>query len=115
MRSYLMVTLALDVLAAADNPVEAIARISLVKILYALLVLIVVFLLIRILTATLEALSRRAARARFFFKMMPPVIRFVLWIGGSLVILAIFAPSENALLAVLARLHSHSVSALKTW
>lgn len=52
--------------------------------------------------ATLEALSRRVARARFFFKMLPPIVRFILGLAAMLAILAIFAPSENALLAVLA-------------
>ena len=85
-----------------ESPVGILSNVSPGKILSALLVLVVVYLLIRFITATLEALSNRVARARFFFKMLPPVIRFVLWLGGLVVILSMFAPSANALLAVLA-------------
>jgi MscS family membrane protein len=86
----------------AKPPVGILDKVSFARILDALLILGVVYLLIRFITATLEALGRRVARARFFFKMLPPIARFVLWLAGMLAILAIFAPSENTLLAVLA-------------
>jgi small-conductance mechanosensitive channel len=100
MRNFFSLPFILALQAGAESPVAILNRISPTKILYALLVLVAVYLLIRFITATLEALSGRAARARFFFKMLIPVIRFVLWLGGMIVIIAMFAPSANTLLAV---------------
>ena len=84
------------------SPVSFISGISPSKILYALLILVAAYLAIRFITATLEALSNHAARARFFFKMLIPVMRFVLWLMSIIIVIAIFAPSTNAMLAVLA-------------
>jgi MscS family membrane protein len=96
---YIPITLALQL--KAESPVDILSRISPIKLFDALVVLAVVYLMIRFLTAGLEALSDRAARARFFFKMLIPVMRFILWLGALVVILAMFAPSANTLLAVL--------------
>jgi MscS family membrane protein len=85
----------------AETPMTILSRISPMKIVDALAVLVAVYLIIRFITAALEALSGRAARARFFFKMLIPVIRFVLWLVAMIVIVAMFAPSANTLLAVL--------------
>jgi len=52
--------------------------------------------------ATLEALGQRAPRARFFFKMLAPLVRFGLWLGGTLVVLTIYAPEQQTLFAMLA-------------
>ena len=84
------------------SPVSFLSGISPSKILYALLILVAAYLAIRFITATLEALSNHAARARFFFKMLIPVMRFVLWLMSIIIVIAIFAPSTNAMLAVLA-------------
>jgi MscS family membrane protein len=75
---------------------------SIAKIFYALLIIIAVYAGIRFITIALEALSNRASRARFFFKMLIPVMRFLIWLMGMFVIFAMFAPSANALLAALA-------------
>jgi MscS family membrane protein len=85
-----------------ESPLAMLPYVSSTKIFYAALTLIAVYLMIRFITAALEALSRRSARARFFFKMLIPVMRFMLWLCGMLVIIAMFAPSANALFAVLA-------------
>jgi small-conductance mechanosensitive channel len=84
------------------SPVSFLSGISPLKIFYALLIILVAYLTIRFVTAALEALSAHAARARFFFKMLIPVLRFVLWLFSIIIVIAIFAPSTNALLAVLA-------------
>jgi small-conductance mechanosensitive channel len=41
-------------------------------------------------------------RARFFFNILLPTVRFALWIIGGYVVLAIFAPSQQAMIAVIA-------------
>jgi MscS family membrane protein len=86
----------------AESPLAILPNITFTKIFYAALILIAVYLMIRFITAALEALTHRADRARFFFKMLIPVMRFMLWLCGMLVIIAMFAPSANALFAVLA-------------
>lgn len=88
--------------AAPETPLEVLEAVSAAKALYAILVLAVTYLLVRFSTAMWEALSQRAPRARFFFKMLAPVVRFGLWLGGTLVVLAIFAPEQQTLLAMLA-------------
>jgi MscS family membrane protein len=85
-----------------ETPVEILTRISLTHILYALLILVATYVLVRVSTAITHALAERAPRARFFFLMGTPVIRFVLWLGSGLVILAIFSPSRETLFAILA-------------
>ena len=101
MSGYFSLPLVLALQTGAESPVAILTRISPMKIVYALLVLVAVYVMIRFITATLEALSKHAARARFFFKMLIPVMRFVLWLSGMITVIAMFAPSENTLLAVL--------------
>jgi MscS family membrane protein len=101
MSGYFSLPLVLALQTGAESPVAILTKVSPMKIVYALLVLVAVYLMIRFITATLEALSRHAARARFFFKMLIPVMRFVLWISGMIIVIVMFAPSENTLLAVL--------------
>jgi MscS family membrane protein len=88
--------------ASPQNPVEVLSRISGVRIFYAVLVLFVTYLLVRLSTAVLLSFGQRAARARFFFSILPPAVRFVLWLTAAYVILAIFAPSQQTLIAVIA-------------
>lgn len=77
-------------------------HISASKVLQALLVVLVVFALVRLSDKALEALARKAPRARFFFKAAAPVARFGLWLGGALLILtAVIAPTAQTLWAVL--------------
>ncbi len=84
------------------NPIEILTKISARNVLYGVLVLVVTYLLVRVSQSLLETLSRRAPRARFFFKLLSPVFRFFLWITGTVIVLTIFAPSRETLLAVLA-------------
>jgi small-conductance mechanosensitive channel len=87
---------------APENPVEILTRFTGRNILYAALVIASLWALVRLSDAFLETLSRRAPRARFFFKLLAPVLRFGLWLTGALLILSIFSPSRDTLLAVLA-------------
>ncbi len=86
----------------SETPFEILTKISATRILYAIGVVVGVYLLIRLSTVFAEALGQKVPRARFFFKMLVPVIRFALWTVGAAVILSIFAPSRETLLAVLA-------------
>jgi small-conductance mechanosensitive channel len=83
-------------------PLEILNRFTLGNVFYALLVLALAGLIVRATDTVLEALSRRAARARFFFKLMSPVMRFTIWLIGIVSVLAIFSPSRETLLAVMA-------------
>lgn len=85
-----------------DAPFQILEKVSTSKVVYAILVLMGVYLLARLSRSALEALSRQAPRARFFFKMLIPVVGFGLWLVASVVIVGIFAPSRATLLAVLA-------------
>jgi len=85
-----------------NGPIEILTKISPRNILYGILVLTVTYLLVRVSQSILEMLGRRVPRARFFFKLLSPVFRFVLWIIGTAMVLVIFAPSRETLLAVLA-------------
>ena len=81
---------------------EILGEFSFSRILTSIAVLAVAYVLVRLSAALLETLSRQAPRARFFFKMLTPVIRFGLWLAASITVIAIFAPTWQTLLAVLA-------------
>jgi small-conductance mechanosensitive channel len=68
----------------------------------ALTVLGLTWLLVRGSDRLLGALADRAPRARFFFKMLAPVTRFALWALATFMVVSIFAPSRETLLALLA-------------
>jgi len=86
-----------------EDPVSILAEVSARKVMYALLALAITYLLVRFTDASLEALGRRAPRSRFFFKMLSPLIRFSLWLGGAMMVLVyIFAPTRETMFAVLA-------------
>lgn len=88
--------------ALPQKPFQVLENISAADILYAILALAFMYLLVRLSDAALKALSRRAPRARFFFKLLAPVVRFVLWLISGVIIISIFSPSRETLLAVLA-------------
>jgi small-conductance mechanosensitive channel len=98
--SFDSLSMALQV--SPETPVELLTEVSGTKILYAILVLVAVYLLVRLSNAALESLSQRAPRARFFFKMLSPLTRFGFWVIGAALVLAVFAPSRDTLFAVLA-------------
>ena len=90
--------------AESTSPIDILSRISLTGILYALLTVGGAYLLVRLSDRLIEALSRQTPRARFFFKLLAPMVRFALWIGASFIVLAVFSPTRETLLAVLASL-----------
>ena len=84
------------------SPIDIITRVSPGSVLSALLVIGVTWLLVRGSDRLLSALADRAPRARFFFKLLAPVTRFPLWAMATFIVVSIFAPSRETLLAVLA-------------
>ncbi|HUH13653.1 MAG TPA: mechanosensitive ion channel domain-containing protein [Longimicrobiales bacterium] len=83
--------------------VELLEAISAGAILVVLLVLAAAYALSRVVEFVLQGIGRRAPRARFFFNVLAPAVRIVIWIGAGLIILfGVFSPSETTLLAVLA-------------
>lgn len=84
------------------SPLSFLPAFSIHKIFYALVVIVAVYVANRFITLALEALSNQATRARFFFKILIPVTRFILWLAGAFTIIYMFAPSANALLATVA-------------
>lgn len=102
MNTVYFFALSLAFQAPPETPVEILTKVSLTRILYAILVLVITYLLVRLSNAILEAFAQRAPRARFFFMMLAPLIRFGLWLSSALIILAIFSPSRDTLFAVLA-------------
>lgn len=98
MKAILSLALQTDVI----PPFSILERISAGKILYAILVLAAIYVLVRLSESAITALSQRAPRARFFFKLLVPIIRFALWSIGLVLIISIFSPSPETLLAVLA-------------
>jgi small-conductance mechanosensitive channel len=87
---------------SVKGPVEVLTRVSVTSIFYTVLTLAAAWLLARVSDALWEALSRRAPRARFFFKLLSPMLRFALWFVSTIVVLSIFSPSRDTLFAVLA-------------
>lgn len=88
--------------AVTGGPLEVLTRFTITNIFYAALTLATAWLLVRLSDALLDVLSRKAARARFFFKLLAPLLRFSLWIVSAIVLLSIFSPSRDTLFAVLA-------------
>lgn len=86
-----------------SSVVEMLERISLSKIAAAVFVLLVAWVLVRSSLFVIEGLARRAPRARFFFKMLAPAVRIVVWTTAIVVIVfALLAPTASTLLALLA-------------
>lgn len=85
-----------------ERPVEILTRFTWWDIFYAAVVVAGIWLLVRLSTSLLEAFSQQAPRARFFFKLLAPILRFGLWLAGLTIVLSIFSPSRETLLAMLA-------------
>lgn len=82
---------------------ELLERLSTGRVITALLILLGAFVLIRVLLGALELMARRVPRARFFFRSLAPLGRFLVWLGAAvLILLAVVAPTRETLLAVLA-------------
>lgn len=87
---------------AATSPLDLIKSVSVASVAEAILLLVVAWLLVRASDRLLNHLSNEAPRARFFFKLLTPIVRFVLWAVAMFMVLSIFAPSRETMLAVLA-------------
>lgn len=82
---------------------ELLTRISASRLIAAVAVLAGAFVLTRVIVLLFEGLGRQAPRARFFFKMLAPVVRLALWIvAAAVILLGVFAPPLATLVAVLA-------------
>ena len=60
------------------------------------------FVIIKLFDRGLEALADAAPRARFFFKGLIPVVRFLITLVAALIIAHLFAPTPEAMVAVTA-------------
>src|SRR5882672_62959 len=98
----LSLVFAMLLLPTLDPPIEILNRITAEKILYAALVLFATWLLVRTSEKAVRSLSKQVPRARFFFKLLAPLLRFALWPIGAFALISIFSPSRDTLLAVLA-------------
>lgn len=82
---------------------DLIQKISIGKIVSAVLVLATVYLLVRASDGLWNTLGARMPRARFFFLRLAPLVRFCLWLGAGLLLVAgIIAPTRETLFAILA-------------
>jgi MscS family membrane protein len=82
---------------------DLLSRLSASRIIVAVAVLAIAFVATRVVVLLFDNLGQRAPRARFFFKMLAPVVRLALWIvAAAVILLGVFAPPVATLVAVLA-------------
>ncbi len=77
-------------------------QISWLRVVQAVAILAVTWVLIRWISGLLEYLSGRTPRARFFFKRLEPVLRITLWFLALLLLFSLLAPSRETFLASIA-------------
>jgi len=77
-------------------------QISWTRVFQALLILLAAGLAIRWINRSLEYMSARVPRARFFFKRLEPVLRISLWFLALLLLFNLLAPSRETFLASIA-------------
>jgi small-conductance mechanosensitive channel len=76
---------------------------SLEKIFYAAVVLVVAYVLVRFTDRGLDGLARRAPRVRVVVKMLAPAFRFSIWfVTAAIILFSIIAPTREPMLALLA-------------
>ncbi|MFY9224159.1 MAG: mechanosensitive ion channel domain-containing protein [Blastocatellia bacterium] len=92
----------LNFLQNTQSPFDMLLNISPISLLNAIITIVSVYLTIRVSDALASLLSDRAPRARFFFKMSATIVRFSALFVGATLLVAIFAPSQQTLFAVLA-------------
>ncbi len=85
-----------------ETSIKLLQDVTITRIFSVIIVIAAVLVAVRLSNSLLETLSTKVPRARFFFKMLVPTARFAFWIFGSIVIMEIFSPSRQTLLAVLA-------------
>jgi MscS family membrane protein len=86
----------------ARDPIAILTSVSVGRVLEAAAVVAAAWVLVRLADRLLSRLAEEAPRARFFFKLLAPVARFVLWGVATFMVVSIFAPSRDTLLALLA-------------
>lgn len=90
--------------AEGESPLDILSSISVGTIAESALVLAVAWLVVRGSDRVINRLADEAPRARFFFKMLTPVVRFAVWALATFMVVSIFAPSRDTMLALLASL-----------
>jgi len=85
-----------------ETPIEVLTRVRPDTVIWAIIIVLLAWVLARASGALLDALARRAPRARFFFKLLDPFAGLAVWAIAAFVVLSIFAPSRDTLIAVLA-------------
>lgn len=85
-----------------ETSLQIIKRLSPEKLIVALSIIGIAFLLVRLTSFFIESLSQYAPRSRFFFKMFATVIRFAISFSTGIFLVVVFAPSQQTLLTVLA-------------
>lgn len=84
-----------------DSPAEVLQILSFGKIFWALVLLVVAYLFIRLLVSILEAFAEKSAQVRITIKSVVPIVRIVLWtIFLVAIIKGIFNPPMETLLAL---------------
>ncbi|MBX7222811.1 MAG: mechanosensitive ion channel family protein [Blastocatellia bacterium] len=85
-----------------ETQVEFLTTFTLENIVLAILVVVVTALAVYLSDRLLEGLAKKAPRARFYFKLLAPVLRFTSWTVGFVIVMTIFSPSRDTLLALMA-------------
>jgi len=85
-----------------ESPLEFLTSVSFGSVAESILVIVAAWLLVRLADRLLAAAADQAPRARFFFKLLAPAFRFTLWAVAGFLVVSIFAPSRDTLLALLA-------------
>lgn len=99
----LMLAALLQESAPTPTAAELLERLSTGRVITAALILLTAYVFVRVLLSALTMMEKRAPRARFFFRSLAPLGRFLIWLGAAvLILLAVVAPTRETLLAVLA-------------
>ncbi len=89
------VSLPIAFLLQTDLPPTLIDQITFGRVVSAVVILTVAWLLIRLSARLLEFFSGRVTRARFFFKRMEPLVRISIWLGATFLIIDTLSPSRE--------------------
>ncbi|MEZ4586973.1 MAG: mechanosensitive ion channel family protein [Gemmatimonadales bacterium] len=87
---------------AHRESLEFLTSVSFGSVAEAIVVIAAAWFLVRLADRLLAAAADQAPRARFFFKLLAPAFRFALWAVAGFLVVSIFAPSRDTLLALLA-------------
>jgi len=86
----------------AAAPTQIFQTVTATRLQLACLLLLSTWMLLQVVDATANTLAARAPRARFFFKGISPIARFVVYFGVAYALIAIFAPTAETRLTLLA-------------